>query len=418
MSSPKNPAADAFKDATPSNDHEQGLSGRVADWLFGYRREAPAPEDLAEQVTALGLPNARFWVDTQGAALAHEAELALEREKAAAGNPGPLPPAEFLAISGGSDDGAFGAGLICGWCEAGKMPAFKLVTGVSTGGLIAPFAFLGRKYMDGLRAVYTKIVPGDVLKRRGVHNAVFGEALADTTPLSGLIRRHINEQSLADIAAEYIKGRLFLIGTTSLDAQRPVIWNIGAIAASGKPGALELIRKVILASASIPGAFPPMMIDVEAGGRRYQEMNVDGGVVAQAFLYPSDIGLRADFSSPDLQRERRVYIIRNSRLDPEWASVNRRFLTISGRAIATMIHYIGYNDLLRIYAMAKRDGIDYNLAYIEPDFPNIKHEKFDRAYMNALFDHAYEKAQRGYSWKKAPPNMDGLVADDIEKSTG
>jgi hypothetical protein len=262
--------------------------------------------------------------------------------------------------------------------------------------------------MDGLRAVYTKIGPGDVLKRRGVQNAIFGESLADTAPLYGLITRHINERAMADIATEYHKGRLFLIGTTSLDAQRPIIWNIGAIAASGKPGALDLIRKVILASASIPAAFPPMMIDVEAGGRRYQEMNVDGGVVAQAFLYPADIGLREDFSSPELKRERRVYIIRNSRLDPEWASVNRRFLSISGRAIATMIHYIGYNDIIRIYAMAKRDKLDYNLAYIETDFPVIKHEKFDPAYMNALFDHAYKKGQQGFQWKKAPPNMDGI----------
>ena len=390
------------------DENAGGWSARLADWLIGYHRDAPAPEDLAEQVTVLGLPNARFWVDTQGAAIAHEAERALEREKAAAGKTGPLPPADYLVISGGSDDGAFGAGLICGWCEAGAMPAFKLVTGVSTGALIAPFAFLGRAYMKGLREVYTKIVPGDVLKRRGVQNAIFGEALADTAPLYGLITRHVNDHSLADIAAEYNKGRLLLIGTTSLDAQRPIIWNIGAIAASGKPGALELIRKVILASASIPGAFPPMMIDVEAGGRRYQEMNVDGGVVAQAFLYPADVGLRVDLTSEDRTRERRAYIIRNSRLDPEWASVNRRFLTISGRAIATMIHYIGYNDLLRIYAMAKRDGLDYNLAFIETDFPNIKHEKFDPAYMNALFDHAYAKAQHGFPWKKAPPNLDGI----------
>ena len=414
MSSPKSP--DSVKAATSSDAQEAGWSAKLADWFLGYRREAPAPEDLNEQVTVLGIPNGRFWVDTQGAAIVAEAALALERERAAADKSVSLPPAHYIAISGGSDDGAFGAGLICGWCEAGKMPAFKLVTGVSTGALIAPFAFLGRNYMDGLRAVYTKIVPGDVLTRRGVQNAVFGEALADTAPLAGLIRRHINDRSMADIATEYHKGRLFLIATTSLDAQRPVIWNIGAIAASGKPGALELIRKVILASASIPGAFPPMMVDVEAGGRQYQEMNVDGGVVAQSFLYPTDMGLRIDFQSAELQRERHAYIIRNSRLDPEWASVNRRFLSISGRAIATMIHYIGYNDLVRIYTTAQRDGVDYNLAYIESDFPVIKHEKFDPAYMNALFDHAYEKAQRGYAWKKAPPIMDSIGVHESEGS--
>jgi hypothetical protein len=169
------------------------------------------------------------------------------------------------------------------------------------------------------------------------------------------------------------------MGTASLDTQRPVIWNISAIAASGRLGTLELIRKVILASAAIPGAFPPVMIDVEADDSHYQEMNVDGGVVAQVFLYPVDLGLRVDLRSQQYACERHTYIIRNSRLDPEWAFVNRRFLSISGRAIATMIHYSGYNDLLRIYATTQRDGIDYNLAYIEQDFPVVKHGKFDPA---------------------------------------
>jgi hypothetical protein len=366
------------------------------------------PADLTNRVTVLGIQNARFWADSQGSALAQEAERALEREKAAAGKTegGHLLPAHFLTISGGSDDGAFGAGLICGWSDAGTMPTFKLVTGVSTGAMIAPFAFLGRSYMDGLRAVFTTIGPGNVLKKLGIQNAVFGEALADTAPLYGLITHYVNEQTLADVASEYNRGRLLLIGTASLDAQRPVIWNIGAIAASGRPGALELIRKVILASASIPGAFPPVMIDVEAEGQYYQEMNVDGGVVAQSFLYPADLGLRVDLASTELARERHAYIVRNSRLDPEWASVNRRFLTISGRAIATMIHYIGYNDILRIYATAKRDGVDYNLAYIEADFPRVKHEKFDPEYMKALFDSAYAKSRYGFPWRKAPPILD------------
>ena len=408
MNPPRSSSAQVDRPQPHSDEYEQGWLARLAGRLFGRRRQAPLPEDLANQVRVLGIENGRFWADSQGGALAIEAQRALKREEAAAeetegGHP---PPAHFLAISGGSDDGAFGAGLICGWSDAGTMPTFKLVTGVSTGAMIAPFAFLGRSYMEGLRAVYTKIGPGNVLKRLGIQNAVFGEALADTAPLYGLITRYVNEQTLANVASEYNRGRLLLVGTASLDAQRPVIWNIGAIAASGRPGALELIRKVILASASIPGAFPPVMIDVEAEGHYYQEMNVDGGVVAQSFLYPADLGLHVDFASTELARERHAYIIRNSRLDPEWASVNRRFLSISGRAIATMIHYIGYNDILRIYATAKRDGVDYNLAYIEPEFPRVKHEKFDPAYMKALFDSAYAKGRHGFPWRKAPPTLD------------
>ena len=414
MNPPMLSSTNADRSQNHSDEYEHGWLARLAGRLFGRRRQGPVPAELANHVTVLGIENGRFWADTQGGALAIEAQRALEREKAALGKMegGHLPPAHFLAISGGSDDGAFGAGLICGWSASGTIPTFKLVTGVSTGAMIAPFAFLGRSYMEGLRAVYTKIGPGNVLKRLGIQNAVFGEALADTAPLYGLITHYVNEQTRADIASEYNRGRLLLIGTASLDAQRPVIWNIGAIAASGRPGALELIRKVILASASIPGAFPPMMIDVEAGGHHYQEMSVDGGVVAQSFLYPADIGLEVDFASTELARERHAYIIRNSRLDPEWASVNRRFLTISGRAIATMIHYIGYNDILRIYATAKRDGVDYNLAYIESDFPHVKHEKFDPQYMKALFDSAYAKGRHGFPWRKVPPLLDLAKSPD------
>ena len=130
------------------------------------------------------------------------------------------------------------------------MPSFKLVTGVSTGAMIAPFAFLGRSYSDRLRTMYTSITPADIADERGLFGAIFGEALADTTPLFGLISRYADQQMLGDIAREYAKGRLLLIGTTSLDQQRPIIWNIGAIAASGHPGSLELVRKIILASAA------------------------------------------------------------------------------------------------------------------------------------------------------------------------
>jgi hypothetical protein len=211
---------------------------------------------------------------------------------------------------------------------------------------------------------------------------------------------------LAAIAREYGKGRLLLIGTTNLDVQRPVIWNIGAIAASGKPGALELVRKILLASAAVPGLFPPVMIDVEAAGERFQELHVDGGAVAQMFLYPPSIGLHVDIRQAALLRERHAFLIRNARLDPDWASTDRRLLPIIGRAIDTMIHYSGYNDAVRIYATSKRDGVDYNLAFIGSDF-TVEHKiPFDQAYMRALFDYGYQRGRAGYSWRKAPPILE------------
>jgi predicted acylesterase/phospholipase RssA len=241
--------------------------------VVGCSGTGRAPSEAAnasDQASVLGIPNARFYADTQASAMVQEALRALERERAAhpaSVKEGKLPPANFLAVSGGADDGAFGAGLLNGWTEAGSRPEFKLVSGVSTGALIAPFAFLGPAYDPQLRAVYTDVKPDDIYEERSMVMAVFQDALADTAPLFRLISRHLNGDFVAAIAREYGKGRLLLIGTTNLDVQRPVIWNIGAIAASGKPGAIELIRKILLASAAAPGMFPPVMIDRCRGGR-------------------------------------------------------------------------------------------------------------------------------------------------------
>ena len=243
-------------------------------------------------------------------------------------------------------------------------------------------------------------------EERGLLKAVFSESLVDTTPLFLLISRYVDANMMAAIADEYRKGRLLMIATTDLDVGRPVIWNIGAIAASGRAEAQDLVRRILLASAAMPGFLPPVLFDVEAGGRHYQEMHVDGGAVAQTFLYPLQIGILVNLREGPLARQRHAYIIRSGRLDPEWASVDRRLMSISGRAIATMIHYSGYNDVLRIYSTTQRDGVDYNLAYIGRDFTVEHKEDFDPVYMKALFDYAYQKAVRGYPWAKAPPVLE------------
>jgi len=371
------------------------------------RLQAP-PAEATEGIEVLGIPNARFWVDRSADTLLQETLQQANRE-AAATPPDPngrRPAANFLAISGGGDDGAFGAGLLVGWTEAGTRPQFQVVTGISTGALTAPFAFLGPEYDPELRDVFTDIAPPDILLFRRIASALlFGEALADTAPLYRLISRYANEQMLEDMAREYKKGRLLLIGTTNLDLQRPVLWNIGAIAASGHPGALELFRRILLASAAIPGAFPPVMIDVKVAGRAYQEMHVDGGAASQVFLYPPALELDRSLREAGFQRERIAYIIRNARMDPEWASTERSLLRIASRSISTMIHFSGMNDVIRIFQTTRRDGVQFRLAYIGADFQQAHRKSFDPAYMRALFDYGYEQARHGYPWQLAPPGF-------------
>jgi hypothetical protein len=353
--------------------------------------------------TAAGVGACRFLVLRDTDTFTQEARNSVRREEAwrtSQGDTGALAPASFLAISGGGDDGAFGAGLLVGWTEAGTRPEFKVVTGVSTGALIAPFAFLGPKYDEQLRVAYTQVSQRDIFKKRALLAGFFSDAMADTTPLYRLVERQVDRALLDAIAAEYAKGRLLLVGTTNLDSREPVIWNLTAIAASKDPGALGLFRKLLLASAAIPGAFPPVMIDVEVNGHRYQEMHVDGGAMAQVFAYPPSLRL-ADIRSEG--RTRTLYIIRNARLDPDWASVQRRTMPIATRAISALIHSQGVGDLYRIYLTSQRDEIDFNLAFIPSTFTTPRKEQFDTAYMQALFKTGHDMAAAGFPWEKHPP---------------
>ncbi len=373
-------------------------------------REHAVPQALSEKAEVVGLPGVRYIVRTEMPDLVQDGTDSIKNERAYLAAHGQtdlhhLPPANFLALSGGGDDGAFGAGLLNGWTASGQRPEFKLVTGISTGALLAPFAFLGPKYDPALKAVFTQSSPKDILEARGFSAAVFDDALADNAPLGKLAEKYVTADMLKDIAAEYAKGRLLLMATTNLDARQAVIWNMTKIAASGKPEALKLFHKIMLASAAIPGAFPPAMIDVEADGKRYQEMHVDGGAMAQVFVYPPSLKLGEAAKGQGISRERHLYVIRNARLDPDWAEVERRTYSIAGRAISSLIQTQGVGDLYKIYTTAQRDGMDYNLAYIPKTFNAPHKEDFDTEYMRKLFQTGYDLAVKGYQWEKVPPGM-------------
>ena len=227
--------------------------------------------------------------------------------------------------------------------------------------------------------------------------------MADTQPLANLIASYVNEPFLEEIAGQYARGRVLLVGTANLDSLEPVIWNMTAIAASHDPDRIRLFRSILLASASIPGAFPPVMIDVEVAGTHHSEMHVDGGTMAQVFFYPPSFQIsKAD---PALQRQRTLYVIRNARLDPDWMSVERRTLSIASRAIASLTRTQGIGDLYRIYATSKRDNIDFNLTFIPASFNTPHEEEFDTNYMRELYATGKQVATSGTQWQKYPPGF-------------
>ncbi len=380
----------------------------LAQGCAGPVRLEAVPPAMTAQAQIPGLEGVRYRIGIDHEAIERETIDSLRREqtyRAASGQGGPLPPTAFLAISGGGDNGAFGAGLLSGWTAAGDRPEFRLVTGISTGALMAPFAFLGSAYDDQLKRLYTRVSPADIRIRRPLLAALTNDALADTAPLWRLIEKEVDQALLDAIAREYAKGRLLLVGTVDLDARQAVLWNLTRIAASRDPQALTLFRSIMIASAAIPGAFPPVLIDVEAQGQRYQEMHVDGGTMSQVFVYPPKLNLKGLSKEQGISRERRVYVIRNARLDPEWAQVERRTMSIAGRAISSLIHTQGLGDLYRIYLTTQRDGVDFNLAYVPASFNAPHPEEFDPDFMRALYQTGYDLAVKGYPWKKLPPGF-------------
>lgn len=380
------------------------LTGCAAD--LGNMPHVPAA--LVEKAEIESLPNVRYWGDSKPGSYG---DLARQRIEIVRRSLGPdasriRRAINILTISGGGSDGAFGAGLLVGWTQNGTRPQFDFVTGISTGAMMAPLAFLGPRYDRKLKEAYTTLGTEDVATPQ-VFAAIVGlsSSLASTKPLEEMIAKYMTVEMLAEIGREHLKGRILMIGTTNLEAQRSVIWDIGALAVSRHPRALELVRKIILASAAIPGAFPPVEIDVTIEGRRYQEMHVDGGVTRQVFLYPPGFTPQEIDKGIGWKVNRRLFILRNAKISPEFKQIKKQLLPIASRSISTLIKTQGIGDLYEIHTLAKRDGVDYHLAYIPEDFALESKDAFDKAYMNELFHRGYELGRRGYVWSKLPPGL-------------
>ncbi len=366
----------------------------------------PAPPEVADALVIPGISRARIWGDEAPPYL-EEWESATEEDvnQGAAGVVGV--PHNYLAISGGGENGAFGAGVLCGWTASGTRPEFTIVTGISTGALTAPFAFLGPDYDDELERVFTSYRTEDLVETRSSLAAITGDSLAGTAGLRDLIAQHITPELVEKVAVEARRGRYLSVATTNLDAQRPVVWDLGVIAASDHPDKVQLFRDVLLASASIPIAFPPVLFEVEApDGKRYDELHVDGGATSQVYLYP--IGLNWDRIKQLLRvvGTPNVYVIRNGRLSPRYEPVNPPGLMgIAGATIPALIRTQGLGDLYRMFLASKRDGLDYHLAFVPDDFDEPQSEQFDPVYMRKLFDRGFEMAKNGYPWAEQPPGL-------------
>jgi Patatin-like phospholipase len=365
----KAPAKTQEPEAPPPAPNSSDLPPRV-DYTAAEAVRAAIP----------GMPDARFWSDSVA-----DFKAAL-----------PSQAGPWLILSSGGADGAFGAGLLNGLTAGGKRPDYAVVSGVSTGALMAPFAFAGKQYDEALHKCYTEITAADVFEA----GSSTGESFVNSWPLRDFINKQMTPELMADIAAAHRSGRRLFIVTSDLDSQRSVVWNMGAIAAHGGDDAVKLFRKVLLASASIPGGFPPVMIDVEADGKRFQEMHVDGGLGGQFFVAPPSLmASTSDYRLPATQ----LYIIVNTGLQREFKVVDRFAPMILTQSIGMAVPVDTSLMLDRAYIVAKRSDIDFNVASIPSTFSAPSRGPFDPNYMKALYQVGFDQGSGATAFAVQPP---------------
>lgn len=384
------------------------LSGCTGTRVF------PAPEGpLSELAQIAGMPAdapIRFWGDLDSAVAESYLVSVGKQITARAAAEGKRPDRgryDVLALSGGGADGAFGAGLLNGWTdtedrpEVIRRPEFSLVTGISVGALIAPFAFLGPDYDDELERLFTTTSTADLISFN-FFNALFGYSLGvtDIQALEATLARLITSEMVEHIAEEHRKGRRLWIGTTYLDAERPVVWDIGAIAVSRYSEKPQLIRKILLASSAIPGAFPPVQFAIEIDGRLYSEMHVDGSVTRQLFAFPGNIALGEMVKKQVWGMEPgTVYLVRNSKLTPDFMPVEPSLRRILERSLFTLTNALAIGDVVNIQKQAAVEGWRLLSSAVPTEFSFPSEDFFDPRYMNALFEVGYDRAAEGRAWE-------------------
>jgi predicted patatin/cPLA2 family phospholipase len=364
----------------------------------------PLPAELAGKAHPAGYQDIRDWGDHYSPVLQRSVEAAL-KQAAAQGNPYGQTPIRYLSLSGGGMNGAFGAGFLCGWTSEGSRPAFEFVTGISAGALLAPFAFLGPNHDSALREIYANLQPKDLFQRKGLMRILRDDSAFDTTPLQGILQKYITQDLLIAIAREHARGRRLWIGTANLDARRPVIWDMGAIAASGQPDAAELFIQVMMASAAVPGAFPPVYFAVQADGESYDELHVDGGIGRQAFAYGPVLHLdeiRRELKESGTERRAELYIIRNGDLGTHYDPVKPKALPIVMNSLRALTHHQAEGDFYRMFVYAGRDKCDYNLTGIPRDYERRSKKDFDADEMKRLFVLGEQMAHAGGCWIHTP----------------
>lgn len=327
-------------------------------------------------------------------------------------------PINILVLSGGGASGAFGAGALVGLSEAHTRPQFQWVTGASAGALLAPFAFLGESWDPQLR----KAFDDDGIERLQrsptfgfIGRLLFPLGVGNHDSLATLVDRFITDAMIDAVASESAKGRKLVIATTDLDSQETVLWNMGAIAQHGGSAAHELFRKVLVASASVPGVFPPVLIPVEEGGKVYDEMHVDGGITTPLFITPL-IQQTVSWSGPELEGGS-VYVIVNGQLAIRPVETPVHTLKILERSFSAQLSYKTQDALGLVYALTRANHMDFQLADIPAGYTAGSFLDFHQEHLHRLFDFGEGCAKQGLLWASVEQSLHSNFDHDVNDAS-
>jgi predicted acylesterase/phospholipase RssA len=321
-------------------------------------------------------------------------------------NAPPFREKNVLCLSGGGSYGAFSAGVLCGWSARGTRPEFDVVTGISTGALLAPYAFLGSEYDERMKTFYTTLETRDIYKTRYVRG-LWGESFADNGPLAEKVDEVLTPDLVCAIAREHMRGRRLYVGTTAAETKRFVVWDLGAIACKGRPQDRELIKQVLLASSAIPGFFPPQHITVDLDGRCLTERHVDGSVSQSLFLHAPYVPPEYRSKNPnhDLAGVN-VYCVVAGKLYADPQPVRRTALDIAGQQISAVLYAQTRGDLQRIYTATILNGMNFYMTAIPTECPiPSSSTDFKIPELIGMFRQGYDMACRDQLWRRTPPGV-------------
>jgi hypothetical protein len=387
-----------------------GPGGGGSTGLSPFKRNRGRGSDRTEQE----LKAAVGWLDVEaqeaGRSTTRPEDLLAfaEKSRAAVKPPVPLPKKNILVVTGGGSYGAYPAGVLVGWTATGTRPEFDVVTGVSTGALLGAFAFLGPSEDAELQRCYTTLQSKDIYKRNRLLPSILSESLADRSPLAQVINETASDERIARFAAEHKKGRRFYVGTTDLDARRAIVWDMGAIAARGTCESRELFRQVLLASASIPGFFPPVRIPVTVDGRQYVERHIDGGTTSSMFFAPPWVppGERPALP-PGWLHGSDVYILVAGKMYPDPTPVKPRTFAIASNAISTIVYDQTRSDLHKLFLLSCMTGMNYNVSVIPTEVHSpLASTDFNPQEMSRLFQAGVQWSASGLKWRITPPGTE------------